>query len=289
MKNLNLITLTIAVITICLMTSCGKNPKFEGTWIDKKTESKVLIIKKTGDDYFVTISGEKLPAKLSDNQLIVDNDRTIAIDKTTQSIVFLGDDYISMDGSQFLGKWVYGNRKELMEITKKDTNYSVAWKSWTDGYYEHIIICKFTDGNLIGDYYGDKNNFVIKVVENKNISLSIDPFAEFEPVRNEYFSPTQTVFVVTSGDDFIGYWSDNDDPSINITKNGSNYNAVLSLGQTKWKWSAYFKNEQLMTHQIVDMGNSPILKLVTKDSILLTNFYMMGGTVTGMKFISKAH
>jgi len=262
------------------------NPKFEGTWIDKKSEAKVLVIQKSGSDYFVTVNGNKLSAKLTDNQLIVDNERTIAIDKSTGTIVFLGEDYFQMDGSQFVGKWADRNRYDLMEISKKGDDFNVLWKSKADIYQPHEVVCKLIDGNLIGDYYGHKSNFKLKVAGNKSISFNVDPFAEFEPIRNEYFTPTQSVFIVSSGDAFVGHWSVKRDPSINVISSGSNYFVTLSLGQNKWEWSAYFNNEQLISQQSVD-GNRPALKLVTEDSILLTNFYMMGSMEQGMKLESK--
>lgn len=295
MRHSSLTIVIILAIALTLLTSCGSTLNFEGTWIDKKTESKVLIIKKAGSDYFVTISNQKLPAKLVDNQIVVDNERTIAIDKSTNTVVFLGEDYIPMDGNQFLGKWQYNNRYELMEITKKGNDFNVAWKSKADIYQPHEIVCKFVDGQLLGDYYGHTKNFVLNVVGNKKISLTVDPFAEFQPIRNEYFSPTESVFIVSSGDDFIGYWKynwsggtgDTQEVSLNISKVGSYYNTILYLKPDgNWQWNSYFNNEQLISNQSVD-GERPILKLIDEDSILLTDFYMMGSTEQGMKLVSK--
>jgi hypothetical protein len=69
--------------------------------------------RKSGKDYFVLLNGSKLAATLSGNNLVVDNQRTLAIDRSSGTMVFLGEDYVPMDGRQFLGTWAYGNRDDL--------------------------------------------------------------------------------------------------------------------------------------------------------------------------------
>jgi hypothetical protein len=91
------------------------------------------------------------------------------------------------DEAQFLGNWSYNKEVDLLEISKKGIVFNVLWKSEADGYQPHNIICKLTGETLIGDYYGDKKNVKLKIAGKKKISFTIDPFAEFEPIKNQYF------------------------------------------------------------------------------------------------------
>lgn len=276
--------------------ACGRSnaARFDGTWIDKATESKIVVVQRSGTDYFVTAGGAKLPAKAAGSQLVVDNQRTLALDEASKTMVFLGDDYVPMDGNQFLGKWAYRNGYDVMEISKKPDGFNVLWRSRADLYQPHEVSCQLVDGTLVGSYRG-QNNFQLRVAGSRVVSLTIDPFGEFEAIRNQNFAPTQSVFVVSGGDDFVGYWKHNWDlpgggqgeVSVSVTKVGAGYEAKLFLAPyARWRWPADFRNGALIAQESVE-GQRPALKLVTADSILLTNFYMMGSDEQAMKLVSK--
>jgi hypothetical protein len=287
--------LSLSMVTLLLGCDSAAIHEFEGTWINQTTEANVVVVQRSGSDYFILVNGTKLPATLSGSQLVVDNQSTLAIDEASGTMVFQGEDYVRMDGSQFLGKWAYNNGYELMEVSKTDTGFSILWKSRTDNYQPHEIKSVLVDGALVGDYYGHNGNFRLEVSGPKAVSLHIDPFAEFQPIRNQQFYPTASVFVVSGGDEFVGFWRDNWDIgsgeqgeiSLNITRAGSLYNVRLLLRpHGRWDWSAAFRNGELVARHAVEQDR-PVLKLVSPDSIMLTDFYMMGSNEHGLLLVSR--
>lgn len=166
-------------------------PDLVGAWIDVETESEVFSIKKNGRDYLVSGDGTSYPAKLERNELKVADRFSFAIVKKPLRLLVDGEQYKPMDGSQFEGFWLSRNDKEILGISREGDGYTVKWKSHDDGFFqEHVIPCTFQDGVLTGDYYGSTGNFKLKVAGKEKIAFTLDPFAEFEPIRNLLFSNT---------------------------------------------------------------------------------------------------
>lgn len=89
--------------------------------------------------------------------------------------------------ASFLGKWSFKNGADLMEIKSQNGSFLVIWSSVADGHQPHEIPCALVDGNLVGDFYGHKKNVKIALVDASKISLTINPFAAFEPIRDQVF------------------------------------------------------------------------------------------------------
>lgn len=97
----------------------------------------------------------------------------------------------------FLGKWTSDRGADLIEISHKGSSFDVLYKEEYGPSPTPVIACKLMDGSLVGDYYGHLKNFRVSLSGDDAISLSIDPFAEFAPVRDQRFSKSVTLrFIV---------------------------------------------------------------------------------------------
>ena len=77
--------------------------------------------------------------------------------------------------------------KSVLSISGEGDTRTVVWTSELDGYVEHSIVLRRSSGGFTGDYYGGRGNVVISAAGGGRLSLTIDPFAEFEPIRNSIF------------------------------------------------------------------------------------------------------
>jgi hypothetical protein len=104
------------------------------------------------------------------------------------------------DQAYFLGSWrlIQGELhpvtrqvvRSFLHVSQAGSEYSAKWTTELDGFAEHLIPLTYADGRLVGDYYGAKNNVVIKQGRGATLSFSIDPFAEFQPISNAIYQRT---------------------------------------------------------------------------------------------------
>lgn len=98
----------------------------------------------------------------------------------------------------FIGKWqlVEGELhpvtgqivKSFLTIAGTPDTPTVVWTSELDGSVDHTINLKYTRGSLIGDYYGGKGNVAIEMLSDGRLSFTIDPYAEFAPIKNSIYA-----------------------------------------------------------------------------------------------------
>lgn len=86
----------------------------------------------------------------------------------------------------FVSKWSSLNG-DAIEIVMRGSDVAVLYRAKYMTSAEEIR-CTLKDGILSGDYYGHKGNFRLSFADGDRLSLTIDPFAEFAPVRNQLFS-----------------------------------------------------------------------------------------------------
>jgi hypothetical protein len=101
----------------------------------------------------------------------------------------------------FNGKWklVAGEHhpvtkqvvKSFLAISGMTDASTAIWTSELDGSVEHKIELKYTRGGLTGDYYGGKGNVVIQALSDGRLSLTINPFGEFAPIKNSIYARVQ--------------------------------------------------------------------------------------------------
>jgi hypothetical protein len=127
--------------------------------------------------------------------------------------------------ASFLGQWQLQSGefhpvtkqvvKSFLTISGTAETPTVVWKSELDGSIDHTISLKNTHGTLRGDYYGGKDNVVIQALGDGRLSFTIDPYAEFAPIKNSIYAkqvqpgvPAETYPAYLS--QFIGTWETND-------------------------------------------------------------------------------
>jgi hypothetical protein len=92
----------------------------------------------------------------------------------------------NQNATSFIGLWQHNNGKDSLRIEENEKDFLIIWKSKADNYKPHYINCTLMNNELIGDYYGHKNNLKIKLKEG-NLYFTINPFAEFAPIVNQKY------------------------------------------------------------------------------------------------------
>jgi hypothetical protein len=223
-------------------------PEIIGNWIDVKTKSDVISISKNGKEFLVAWNDNVFPAELQGDKLVLENRVSITITKNSANLIIEGEKYFPMDGSQFLGFWATRSESDIMEISRKENSYLVKWKSKDDGFQLHEIISDIKGGLLIGDFYGEKDNFVIKLSDKQKIALSVDPFGEFEPIRNLIFS--STIPITESGVSFDSEKNSSpvqtDEKEKDTELNNGFY--IVNVAAVKTEEQAKVKSQELATN-----------------------------------------
>lgn len=93
--------------------------------------------------------------------------------------------------NDFLGLWQSENGEDSIRIEKNDADFLLIWKSKADNYEPHYIYCSVKENQLVGDYYGHKDNLKVEF-QNNNLLFTISPFAEFAPIVNQKFTLVNT-------------------------------------------------------------------------------------------------
>jgi hypothetical protein len=98
----------------------------------------------------------------------------------------------------FIGRWqlVEGELhpvttqvvKSFLTIAGTPDTPTLVWTSELDGFVDHTIGLKYTSGSLTGDYYGGKGNVAIEMLSDGRLSFTIDPYAEFAPIKNSIYA-----------------------------------------------------------------------------------------------------
>jgi hypothetical protein len=98
----------------------------------------------------------------------------------------------------FIGRWqlVEGELhpvtkqvvKSFLTIAGAQDAPTVVWTSELDGSVDHTIRLRYTRGALIGDYYGGKDNVAIEMLSDGRLSFTLDPYAEFAPIKNSIYA-----------------------------------------------------------------------------------------------------
>lgn len=93
----------------------------------------------------------------------------------------------------YIGIWQNGEGSSSLNISTHFTvdeavhHIKVQYNSWTDNFHDHLIVnCTFSNGVIIGDHYGHKENVKIELKEG-SLFLTIDPFHEFTPIKKQHF------------------------------------------------------------------------------------------------------
>lgn len=99
------------------------------------------------------------------------------------------------------GKWrlvegeLHPVSKQLVQssltISGENGTRTATWISELDGSAEHNIQLTYARGDFVGDYYGGKGNVVIRPISGGRLSLTIDPYGEFAPIRNSIYANAQ--------------------------------------------------------------------------------------------------
>ncbi|HEY9001263.1 MAG TPA: hypothetical protein VIM89_07910 [Mucilaginibacter sp.] len=97
------------------------------------------------------------------------------------------------------------------------------------------------------------------------------------------------VAIAQAQSNYNGYWktkwkvlSGYDSIIVSISPNRDFYNISLKLGsnQAEWNWTATLRNNILETRTNTADGAAPIVSLVSKNKIKVSNFYLMGSNET---------
>lgn len=80
--------------------------------------------------------------------------------------------------------------RSFLEVVRRDGRTAVIWTSELDGMQEHLIELTDAGDRLVGDHYGVRNVTLTPRGEN-SLLFSIDPFAEFEPIRKSVYARVQ--------------------------------------------------------------------------------------------------
>ena len=78
--------------------------------------------------------------------------------------------------------------QSFLAVSGENDTRTAIWTTELEGSVEHTIQLTLSHGVFVGDYYGGKGNVTIASVGGVRLSLTIDPFAEFAPIRNSIFA-----------------------------------------------------------------------------------------------------
>jgi outer membrane protein assembly factor BamE (lipoprotein component of BamABCDE complex) len=93
--------------------------------------------------------------------------------------------------NNFIGLWQTENGESSIRIEKNNSDFLLIWKSKVDNYEPHYINCSVKENQLVGDYYGHKDNLKVEF-QNNNLLFTINPFAEFAPIVYQKFTLVNT-------------------------------------------------------------------------------------------------
>ena len=78
--------------------------------------------------------------------------------------------------------------RSFLDVVRRNGRTSVIWTSELDGLQEHTIELTDAGGRLVGDYYGGVRNVSLTPRGENSLLFSVDPFAEFAPIRNSVYT-----------------------------------------------------------------------------------------------------
>lgn len=192
----------LAIFCAVFIIGCGgAKEDLIGDWVSSENRDSFISIEPNADEYLVNINGKKHSATKNGEKLIVSEMRNgeILYDGKRDELILFNDPYIRFDSEWFEGHWklVKGGyhpftRKLLnntleIEIVE-GSGFKVKFESELGGPIEWFE-CEYDSGTLVGDYYGGKKNAKIKWLSKDRISFTVDPFAEFEPIKGEIYGP----------------------------------------------------------------------------------------------------
>lgn len=130
------------------------------------------------------------------------------------------------------GKKLNNSLNIAFEGNKAKINYNDELSMYAN--YE--IEARYDAGKIIGDFYGHKNNVKINLVKEDQISFTVDPYAEFEPIVNNIYTrrspvamPIDNLFKAWSKLDLTLYMEQWDSKAAQYSKKFSprNYQDIL--------------------------------------------------------------
>ena len=115
----------IFFLLILIISGCDtlNKSKFEGEWLDKKSEMNEIIIQSNGDNFIIDYQGKKYPATL-EKSILSTNIRgsliQLFINEDTGNLLVSGEEYISKEKAispKYAGVWYNDRHSEILYIT----------------------------------------------------------------------------------------------------------------------------------------------------------------------------
>jgi hypothetical protein len=88
---------------------------------------------------------------------------------------------------QFVGLWSTGDKTDFMVISREGKAAKIRYVAQYGLSPPPEIACTLAEGALIGDFYGHQRNFMVRMDGNGQVALTIDPYAEYAPIRGQQY------------------------------------------------------------------------------------------------------
>ena len=150
----------IAILTLCVYSSCNFAPSYEGKYI-KLLESKPeynffafdfdesLDIQKSGSNYVLKLADQKMPAKLEDNILRINEECTVFKDEKENVLVRSCMKGANTQSSDF---WTIDKVNNYLEKSSNTTNYRGYIDTLLYSIYKQDLCVVTDDMSSYGDY-----------------------------------------------------------------------------------------------------------------------------------------
>ena len=242
----------ITIFFLSLLFSCGTDKyDFAGEWLNTENSSRVIKIKKNGDNYLIDNNGKLIPAELQGDFLVISPTEKAVFNKETARLIINGTEYLRMDGDYFLGN--YARNGMYIDITKSGSEYKVLLSLCEGGYsettkenYNRTFDAKYENGKLIGEYGGfdEGGTYEIRPYGKNSVKF-------FANVNDDYtynWNFDKSDYKPTHKSKFAGtYFAVEDEKKVAdfiINKTGNNSFEIFQLnsGSSDNHWKGIYKN-----------------------------------------------